>query len=77
MLYQYWSAINSGFYQNIFDVDTIIAEYEKEKAEAENAVQETMEDFEALESEELSTEEVLYYAEVSARISEKLLEIEY
>ena len=38
---------------------------------------ETLEKFEELESEELSTEEALYYAEVASRIGENLLEIEY
>lgn len=38
---------------------------------------EIMEKFEELESEDLSTEEALYYAEVASRISAKLLEVEY
>ena len=38
---------------------------------------ETMESFEALENEEMSTEEALYYAEVANRISVKLLEVAY
>ena len=34
-LYRYLSCVNSGFYKGNFDVDSIIAEYEKEKAEKE------------------------------------------
>lgn len=38
---------------------------------------ETMETFEELESSDMTTDEALYYAEVSSRIYVKLLEIEY
>ena len=33
-LYQYWSAVSSGFYRNDYDVDAIIAERQRERAEA-------------------------------------------
>ena len=33
-LYQYWSAVSSGFYRDDYDVDAIIAERERERAEA-------------------------------------------
>ncbi len=35
VLCQYWTAVNSGFYKDNFDIDAIIEEYKKEKAEAE------------------------------------------
>lgn len=166
-LYQYWSAVSSGFYRDDYDVDAIIAERERERAEAAAQAEaaketetteeteiaeesdvteapkitettattetasdnsggirpefkeamdsyeaffdeyiefmteyanadatdllemladyteymkqyvETMKEFEDLGNQDLSTEEALYYAEVSSRISRKLLEVEY
>ena len=57
-------------YQNTEDPTSMMADY----LDYMTQYAETMEQMEALDSKELSVEEAAYYAEVSARITQKLLE---
>ena len=57
-------------YQDTEDPTSMMADY----LDYMTQYAETMEQMEALDSEELSVEEAAYYAEVSARITQKLLE---